>query len=164
MGRILRRTARVLPVSDAGEVLLLLDRDPARPDVLRWGTVGGGVDPGESLVDAALRELHEETGIVAVADALIGPFHHDRRDVTFDGTEYDGDSTFFAMRLDRTVDVSFEHLEAAEVGIVLEARWWTPEDLAADGRLVAPDLPDIIRAAVTAAHAPADAGRTNGVT
>merc|ERR1712183_927867 len=29
----------------------------------RWGRVGGAVDPGESCLEAALRECHEETGI-----------------------------------------------------------------------------------------------------
>lgn len=159
MPPILRRTARVLPVSTDGEVLLLLDRDPARPDALRWGTVGGAVDAGESLVDAALRELHEETGVVAGPDALSGPFHRDRREFSYDGTTYEGDSTFFAMRLERTTEISFAHLEAAEVGNVLEAHWWSPDDLAADGRLVAPDLPEIMRAAILAATGP-DRGDT----
>ena len=43
----LRVTARVLPVNHRGEVLLLQDQDPGRPGILRWGTIGGAVDPGE---------------------------------------------------------------------------------------------------------------------
>jgi len=65
MERIQRVAARVLPVSPDGEVLMLQDQDPAEPGVLRWGTIGGATDPGESLVDAAIRELFEETGIEA---------------------------------------------------------------------------------------------------
>lgn len=46
--------------------------------------------------------------------------------------------------------MTFDHLEPEEVGNVAEARWWTPADLAADGRLVAPDLPEIMSAAIAA--------------
>ncbi len=52
----LRVTARVLPVNHRGEVLLLQDQDPGRPGILRWGTIGGAVDPGETLLEAAVRE------------------------------------------------------------------------------------------------------------
>jgi 8-oxo-dGTP diphosphatase len=32
---------------------------------------GGGVEPGETTADAALRELHEETSLVAEIDRLL---------------------------------------------------------------------------------------------
>jgi 8-oxo-dGTP diphosphatase len=43
---------------------------------------GGRVEPGEPLLEAAIRELHEETGIVAEAECVltaIDQFHHDAR-------------------------------------------------------------------------------------
>ncbi len=80
------------------------------------------------------------------------PFHRDQRAFRYAGVDYVGDSTFFALPLARDVEITFEHLEPAEVGNVVEARWWTPEELARDGRLVAPDLPDIMSAAIVAAR------------
>ena len=62
MEPIPRVSARVLPVSPDGEVLLLHDQDPTYPGVLRWGTIGGALDPGETHEQAAVRELYEETG------------------------------------------------------------------------------------------------------
>ncbi len=87
----------------------------------------------------------------------MGPFHRDRRHFTYDGRAYLGDSTFFALHLAREVGITFEHLEPGEVDNVVEARWWTPDDVAADGRLVAPDLPEIMSAAIVAARGAAPA-------
>ena len=146
----LRLTARVLPVSPAGEVLLLQDQDPARPGIGRWGSIGGAVDPGETLVEAALRELHEETGIRRTPADLTAPFHRLTYDFTWDGTAYVADATFYALPMGRDVEISFAHLEASEVGNVLAAAWWTPAELEVDGTAVVPDLPDVMRAAVRA--------------
>lgn len=145
-----RIAARVLPVSSDGEALLLQGRDPARPDDLHWVAIGGAVEPGESLVDAVLRELVEETGITATATDLTVPVHAGDYAFSWGGVDYLSRSTFFAMPLERGVCVSFAGLEPGEIGNLLRAAWWNADDLAADGSAASPDLPDIIRAAVAA--------------
>jgi 8-oxo-dGTP pyrophosphatase MutT (NUDIX family) len=145
-----RTTARVLPVAEDGSVLLLLEQDPARAGELYWGTIGGAVDPGEDHVSAAVRELHEETGIVVAPEALGDPFHRRRTEYSWNGVDYAGEATCFAVRLPRDTPVSFDLLESEEVGNVLEARWLTADEVAADGRLVWPDLPAVIGDAVAA--------------
>jgi 8-oxo-dGTP pyrophosphatase MutT (NUDIX family) len=147
---IRRRTARVVPVSPDGACLLLLERDPARPADLYWGIIGGAADPGEKLAEAAVRELREETGIVAEPADLTGPFHRCMTEFRWNGVEYVGDSTVFALHLARSTPVTFEHLEPEEVGHVLEARWLTPQQAAGDGRLMWSDLPDVMTDAVAA--------------
>lgn len=45
----------------------LLVRRANPPDAGRWGFPGGKIETGESIRDAAVRELHEETGLMARA-------------------------------------------------------------------------------------------------
>jgi 8-oxo-dGTP pyrophosphatase MutT (NUDIX family) len=125
-----RVTARVLPVSPTGAVLLLQEQDPTRPGELYWSSIGGAVDPGESLTEAAVRELREETGIVVGHDRLTAPVHRGVQAYSWDGVDSVADSTYFVVRLEEHVEVSFDGLEPEEVGNVLAAGWWTPAALA----------------------------------
>ncbi|GAB6985853.1 NUDIX hydrolase [Nocardioides pyridinolyticus] len=144
-----RATARVLPVSPDGAVLLLEEQDPAYPGVPYWSSIGGAAEPHESLRAAAVRELWEEAGIRTDAAALIGPVFQDHQAYSWAGVDYVGDHTYFAVPLDRTVEISFEGLEPEEVGTVLGAGWWRPAAL--DGVPVRPPgLPDIMTSAITA--------------
>ena len=63
----LRKAARALVLDPNDRVLLVRFRFPMW-DV--WATPGGGIDDGETALDAVRRELHEEVGAV---DADIGP-------------------------------------------------------------------------------------------
>ena len=56
--------AAALAVVLRGERLLLVRRSH-RPDAGRWGFPGGKIEPGETVIAAALRELAEETGVSA---------------------------------------------------------------------------------------------------
>ena len=70
---IRRQTARVLPVDPEGRALLLHGWDPHHPDQPFWFTIGGAADPGESLRDAAARELYEETRMTNVPRTRTSP-------------------------------------------------------------------------------------------
>ena len=150
MEPIPRVSARVLPVCPEGEVLLLQDQDPTYPGVLRWGTIGGALDPGESHQQAAVRELYEETGLVIGPDALTQPFHRSTHEFSWGGVHYSSDNTWFATPMARDIEVSFDHLVPGEVGNVVAWAWWSPEALAADGSAVGEDLPGLMSDAVAA--------------
>ncbi|WP_148614922.1 NUDIX domain-containing protein [Nocardioides rubriscoriae] len=147
-----RVTARVLPVSPDGAVLLLEEQDPARPGERYWGSVGGAVEPGEPPAHAAVRELLEETGIVVAPDRLVGPVHRLVDPFSWAGVHYVGDSTYYALPLGRDVEVSFDRLEPEEVGNVLGWGWWTPDALRDQPAFRPSSLPEIMRDAVSAAH------------
>jgi 8-oxo-dGTP diphosphatase len=62
------RVAVSILITDRSGAVLLQLRDseaPVCPDM--WGTVGGGVEDGETADAAAMRELAEETGLTDVA-------------------------------------------------------------------------------------------------
>src|SRR5262245_54755376 len=50
-----------------------------RTDNDNWAVPGGGMDLGESIIDAAVRETQEETGIICEITGLVGIYtnpHH----------------------------------------------------------------------------------------
>jgi 8-oxo-dGTP diphosphatase len=61
--------ASAVVINAAGEVLL-----HRRSDNGRWSLPGGAVDPGEQPAEAAVREVFEETGIVAEVIRLVGVY------------------------------------------------------------------------------------------
>ncbi len=67
-----RRGVRVV-VTDGVSALMFADTDPGVPGSRWWVTPGGGMDPGETELQTAVRELEEETGLRAAASELIGP-------------------------------------------------------------------------------------------
>ncbi|WP_417280438.1 NUDIX hydrolase [Celeribacter sp.] len=60
----------VLAVCERDGKFLMVQRGKA-PARGSWGFPGGHVEFGEILTEAAVRELHEETGVVATAGAVI---------------------------------------------------------------------------------------------
>jgi ADP-ribose pyrophosphatase YjhB (NUDIX family) len=60
-------SANVIVVNDRDEILMI-----RRTDNGNWAVPGGGMDLGESITDAAVRETREETGITCEITGLVG--------------------------------------------------------------------------------------------
>jgi len=57
---------------EGGDIEIVLASRRTRRGDLAWGLAKGGIEPGESLEDAAVREVREETGMIAEIEADLG--------------------------------------------------------------------------------------------
>lgn len=153
-----RSAARVI-ITDGHSVLLLADTDPGLPGTRWWVTPGGGIDPGETPLAAAVREVEEETGLVVEAERLLGPVAtrtvvHGYSDQVLSQTE-----VFFLLLLAETFDPDAAGLTPDEE-ITLDGWAWHPlADLAGVPEPVWPsDLAALVALGTTPAHWPVDLG------
>ncbi|THG33619.1 NUDIX domain-containing protein [Naasia lichenicola] len=141
--------SRVLVFDEQDRILLFLQYGKSHDVPPRWITPGGGVDPGEDHDQAAIREMHEETGLVL--DSITPPFWS--RDFEADQRwhVYEvGHDEWYELRV-QAFDPSREGWTEDERVDVLEYRWWTLEDLERTPDLIEPDeLLDLIRGRLAA--------------
>ena len=121
-----RLAARLLIVDPAGAVYLQLHDDAEIG--LHWAPPGGGIEEGESEVEAALRETAEETGWTD--HIKVGPVAWRwTHDYTRDGVPTRQTDTVFLAegpRREPEGDLSESH----KLDGILATRWWTPGALA----------------------------------
>ena len=140
----MRPTSRLLVLDEDDRLLLMKTVAPDTSRLARWITPGGGVDPGETHVEAAVRELHEETGqvVTEVGDVV----RVDDFEVPWDDADHThGHAEFFVVRLPHfeVVDDDWTDDERTDI---LESRWFTLDELTTGDEQVEPaDLAGLLR-------------------
>lgn len=122
---VARLAVKLLLVDGDGRLLLINSRDP-KTQVECWYPVGGGVEAGESLQDAAAREAYEETGLLGLPIGVLVW----QRDHTYeyDGQVVDVHEKWLLHRVEGFEPVP-TRLSEYEARSILGFRWWRAQDL-----------------------------------
>jgi 8-oxo-dGTP pyrophosphatase MutT (NUDIX family) len=142
-----RQAARVVLLAPDGRVLLQHGLDPGRPeDGTWWLTPGGGLDDGESVEDAALREVLEETGLLLAREQL-GRVVATRVCVfPFEGRRYRQRESFFAVGVEPFTP-QHHGWDEVEQRALLDHRWWSTDELRATDETFYPsELVELVEA------------------
>lgn len=125
-GLRIRRAVRALLLTPDRHVLLVRFEFPTRTV---WALPGGGLDPGETHLDALHRELAEEVGL---HDPVVGPHVWNREHIIpFEDGQWDGQQDRYHLveapeRFDPAPTLSWEQLRAERLH---ELRWWHLDEI-----------------------------------
>jgi 8-oxo-dGTP pyrophosphatase MutT (NUDIX family) len=133
-GLRIRDAARALVIDSDDRVLLVRFEFPT---ATRWALPGGGLEPGESHVEALVRELSEEVGLT---DPVVGPaIWHRLHIVPFLNGEFDGQrERIHLIRTDAFEPAPQLTWEQMNAEFVHELRWWTLDQIAASDAVFVP--------------------------
>ncbi len=128
-----RHAVRVLLLDAEDRLLLVRATDPGAGPF--WFPAGGGLEPGEDVRSAAVREVEEETGL---RELRLGPEVWRRRHAfTWRGVTYDQRERWFLARVAH-FEPSGAGLTDAEMVDLTEWRWWSLEELRGTGERLTP--------------------------
>jgi 8-oxo-dGTP pyrophosphatase MutT (NUDIX family) len=148
----IRKTARLILLNPQSEVLLMNIRskdvsDPSNPiEKPFWVTIGGKIEDGENLFEAATREVVEETGHENV---IIGPpIWQGSVVLNWKGVPTELQETFVVAHTDK-YEVVRDGLSQEEQEVVQKYKWWSVSELQSTNDIIIPRdlaklLPDII--------------------
>jgi 8-oxo-dGTP pyrophosphatase MutT (NUDIX family) len=142
-----RQVVRVVLLDALGHLLLFHTREPTAPELGTWWELpGGGLEPGETHAQAAIREIREEAGISLESSQFLSS--NWRRSATFRyrGTRRVNHELVLAAKLSISApDVDGRGRVAFENEDYFAYRWWPiGEVMTSAARFYPGRLPEII--------------------
>ncbi|MGL1920659.1 MAG: NUDIX domain-containing protein [Hyphomicrobiales bacterium] len=153
-----RKSVRLLILNDKNETLLSRYEglDIYEPGFERlashWETIGGGIDEGETLLQAAMREAYEESGLTADDVDVGSVIWQGQNDVIYNGKHRTAHHTYMLARLKREIaadELVPQGLTDEEMGFMVGFKWWSAAELKTTTENIIPpmlriELPKII--------------------
>ena len=150
----IRNSVKIILLDKNNEMLLMCADDPktTTPDGKYhgkfWFLVGGEIEKGESIQEAAIRELHEETGITE-EEVKLGPIvWYGDCELILNDTLTHLKQTFIVAKTKKN-NVSFKKLDHWEKNVLIKLEWFSLEKIKNCNEIIYPVLltqylPDII--------------------
>lgn len=143
-----RQAARVILFDEHHRALLFRGVDSTIADATPWWfTPGGGLEPGETPREAALREVREETGLSL--ESVNGPVFEQEMDFTFEDVDLHQYEQFFVAHV-HEFTITAEDRTDMEKRTMLESRWWSLDELEHTTETIYPTMfAELVRAQLT---------------
>ncbi|WP_433546964.1 NUDIX hydrolase [Streptomyces sp. CA-294286] len=134
-----RESARVLVIDERGRVLLFRFRKFGGGTGYGWCVPGGGVEAGETLAAAAVRELWEEAGLRLDERTLGGAVAETSGYADLGWAAGEFRDVYFRCRVESSAyEVDVRGLVGEERDHHAGHRWWSAEELGATAETVYP--------------------------
>lgn len=165
----IRNSVKVILLNNKNELLLMIQDDPkiksadSKYHGRFWSMIGGAIEPGETLHEAALREVFEETGI-RLKEGDLGPLvWFGEFDLVFKDKPVHLKQSFIVAKT-RQDQITLSNLTKEEKEVVETLAWFSLDQIKNSREIIYPIvlplyLPDILSGCYPASPVEIDLAR-----